>query len=143
MGAGVGMGRAGRGSWGACPFSTGGTIGAPAMPQRLSFVACVLAGAIGVAAGRTGAAGDRQPRVAVVAGAREVVTIPTLSAPEKATDFEPEPQPQPALVPVPRPARSRHVARPRTATLGAPAPLAPPPVSPGASGFGHLGSDRR
>lgn len=95
--------------------------------------ACGLAGAVGIAAGRTRSApssdaqaSERQPRVAVVAAAREVITLAPLTAPEKEIGSEPELTPLPA-----RPLR--HAAR----------PAASPAHASAASGWGHLGSDRQ
>ena len=98
------------------------------------LIACSVAGAIGIFAGRTLAAGDRvadarQPRIAVVAAAREVITIPPLTAPDKEVPLLPAPPPPP-------PRAARPIAR---ATLvRTPAPSA----APSTSGRGHLGSDR-
>jgi hypothetical protein len=93
------------------------------------LVACLLAGAIGIVAGRTLSAGDptsvTTPRVAVVAAARELITMTPPSAPAK------------VVVPPPPPPPPRMIAR--AAIVHAPAPA---PPSPTPSGRGHLGSDR-
>lgn len=91
------------------------------------LIACLFAGAVGIAAGRTlppkgSARQARQARAVVIAAANELVTLPPLSAPAKITPPAPRRIPRGVVV----------------RTLVAP----PPPVSSTPSGFGHLGSDR-